>query len=80
MRELEAASGSSQCLFAERETVAQTWMTVTLDWSAVNQNATKNSLRTGNGSLTSQILAGAQKITYLSCFGIQPFQRSAAAR
>lgn len=72
MRELKAASGSSQCLFGERETVTQAWMTVTLDWAAVNQNATMNSRRTRNGSLTSQILAGAQKITYLSCLVFSP--------
>lgn len=47
-------------------------MTVTLDGSAVNQNATKNLLRTGNGSFTSQILAGAQKITYLFCLVYSP--------
>lgn len=72
MRELKAASGYSQCLFGERETVPQTWMTVTLGWPAVNQNATMNSLRTGNGSFTSQILAGAQKITYLFSLVFSP--------
>lgn len=72
MRELKAANGYSQCLFGERETVTQTWMTGTLDWSAVNQNATMNSLRTGNGSFTSQILAGAQKIAYLFCLVFSP--------
>lgn len=72
MRELKAASGYSQCLFGERETVTQTWMTGTLDWSAVNQDATMSSLRAGNGSFTSQILAGAQKITYLFCLVFSP--------